>query len=301
MHVVRKRTWAVTVGVVLAVLVAPAIGAVPAAAATLPFGTVRAVAASYKPDRLSVKPPFSATCRAGERVLGGGALTVGGVHAVITEMQPIHPDTGLDRFEVSAAADQFGISIAWGFQVFAFCGVVPASAELEIIPKKNLPTSGGTDTAPTQCSPGKFLVGAGGKIEDGGGQVDLGVFPNANGQIAFGSGAFAKEDLDGFAGQYTVTGYSVCLRPNNLFNDIAMVRTQFQALGGVPSQKQPGTCPAGMALTGLAGGTTTPGTHLQEIAPTTAGRPAPSAAFVAQSSVTPTDPWLMDTTVFCAR
>jgi hypothetical protein len=218
MHVVKGRMsrpevifakWAATLGVALAVLAGVALSAAPAAAATLPFGTVKAATASYPPDRLSVKPPFSVTCPAGQRVLGGGALTVGGIHAVITEMQPIHPLTGPDRFEVAAAADQFGISIAWGFQVFAFCAIVPASLQLEIIPHTNLPTSAGTDQAGTQCSPGKFLMGTGGKIDNGGGQVDLGMFPNSSGQIAFGSAAFAKEDLDGFAGQYTVTGYSV--------------------------------------------------------------------------------------------
>jgi hypothetical protein len=292
--------WAATLGVALAVIAGLALSAAPAAAATLPFGTVKAVAAQSPSDLRSVKS-FSAICPAGQRVLGGGAFTVGGIHAVITEMQPIHPNTGQDSFKVTAAADQFGIPVAWGFQVFAFCATVPTSLQLEIKPHTNLPTSGATDQASTQCSPGKFLIGTGGKIDNGGGQVDLGMFPNSSGQIAFGSAAFAKEDADGFAGQYTVTGYSVCGRPNDIFGDFAMVRTTFQAAGGAPSLKGTVGCPSGMAVTGLAGGTATPGTHLQQIAPTTAGRPATLATFGAQSSVTPSGTWQMDTSLFCAR
>ena len=300
MHVAKRRMWAATLGVALAVPAGLALSAAPAAAATLPFGTVKAVSVQSPPDRLSVKS-FSATCPAGQRVLGGGAFTVGGIHAVITEMQPIHPSTGLDSFKVTAAADQFGIAVAWSFQVDAFCATVPASLQLEIISHTNPPTSAGTDQAGTRCSPGKFVLGTGGKIDNGGGQVDLGMFPNNSAGIASGSAAFAKEDLDGFAGQYTVTGYSVCGRPNRILDDFTMVRDDLRAPGGAPSLKGSVGCPPGMAVTGLAGGADTPGTHFQEIAPTTAGRPATRATFGAQASVTPSGPWQMSVFVFCAR
>jgi hypothetical protein len=299
MHVRVKTIWAAALGAAVAVLAAQALSSAPAAAATLPFGTVRAFEKQSPFDAQPVKS-FSTACPAGERVLGGGAFTVGGVHAVITEMQPIHPATGVDTFKVTAAADQFGIAGTWSFQVFAFCAVVPAGAQLEIKPHTNLPTSFGTDQASTQCSPGKLLIGTGGKIDNGGGQVDLGMFPNSNGQLATGSAAFAKEDADGFAGQYTVTGYSVCAKPN-LLDDFRMVRASFRAAAGVPSQKTVASCPSGMALTGLAGATVLPGTHLQQIRSNTANTAANLATFGAQSSVTPAEAWDMDTAVFCAR
>ena len=85
---------------------------------------------------------------------------------------------------------------------------------MEIVPHTNAPTSAGTDQAWTQCPAGKSLIGAGGKIDNGSGQVDLGTFTNSSGPFLFGSAAFAKEDADGFAGTYTVTGYSICARAN---------------------------------------------------------------------------------------
>jgi hypothetical protein len=280
----------------LAGLATQALGAAPAEAASIPPGSVQVVAKSSPVNNLASKLPFRANCPPGQRVLGGGAFTVGGVHAVITELQPIHT-TGGDSFEVDAAADQFGIPVAWNFQVFAFCASVPDALGVEIIQHTNAPTSGGTDQAGTQCPAGKQLIGAGGKIANGNGQVDLGITTNSSGPFAFGSAAFAKEDADGFAGSYTVTGYSVCAR-GNAFGDFQQFKTQFSTTAA--SQTETVACPSGLRLTGLAGATELPGTHLQEIAPHTTNGPI-LADFSAQSSIPPGEPWTMETTVFCAK
>jgi hypothetical protein len=282
----------------LAGLAAQALGAAPARAASIPPGTVQVVSGSSPVNRLVPKPPFRANCPPGQRVLGGGAFTAGGAHAVITELQPIHT-TGGDSFEVSAAADQFGIPVAWNFQVFAFCASVPDALGVQIVSHTNDPTSAGTDQAGTQCPAGKSLIGAGGKIDNGNGQVDLGITTNSSGPFPFGSAAFAKEDADGFAGSYTVTGYSVCARPN-VFGDFQQFKTQFNTTA--PSQTPPPVaCPSGLRLTGLAGATETPGTHLQQIAPHTTNNGASLADFTALSSIPPSGPWTIETTVFCAK
>ncbi|MFJ2262640.1 hypothetical protein ACIOKD_30755 [Streptomyces sp. NPDC087844] len=293
-HSVRKGASAVAFG--LAVLATQGLGTPPAAAASIPPGSVTVVAKSSPVNTLATKVPFRADCPAGQRVLGGGAFTVGGVHAVITEMQPIHTASG-DSFEVSAAADQFGISVGWNFQVFAFCASVPATLGVEIVSQTNAPTSGATDQTSAQCSTGKQLIGAGGKIANGNGQVDLGIATNASGSFANRSAAIAKEDADGFAGNYTVTGYSVCARPT-AFGDFQQVKTQSNTTAA--SQKRSLSCPSGLRLTGLAGNTAAPGTHLQEIAPLTTTAPN-IASFGAQSSVPQNGPWTMETTVFCAK
>lgn len=286
-------------GAGLTVLAAQAFSAAPAAASTLPVGTVKAVVTQTPFDTRPVKT-FSAQCPAGQRVLGGGALTVGGVHAVITEMQPIHPTTGVDRFEVTAAADQFGIAGVWSFQVFAFCAAVPASMQLEIVSHTNAPTSQFEDQANTHCSPGKTLIGTGGKIDNGHGQVDLGMVPNSSGVVASGSAAIGTEDADGFAGLYTVTGYSVCARANQ-FLDFQMVRTSSVAPQGQSSLRQTVFCPSGMAVTGLAGLADPIGSHLQLIRPDRANGPAFSATFVTQAVPPPLSQLRLDATVFCAR
>lgn len=272
----------------LAVLGAQVLSAAPAAAATLPPGSVRTVIAQSPFNALSVKS-FSANCLSGERVLGGGAFTVGGVHAVITEMQPIHPDTGVDSFKVTAAADQFGISGVWSFQVFAFCATLPGSLQVEIFSLTNPPTSVGIDQAVLRCPRG-VVMGGGGKIDNGGGQVDLGTGASRR----TGIGALAKEDSDGFAGNYTLTVYAVCGVPNS-FSDIEVV--QGASSTSEPSQTAVLACPAGFELTGLVGETIRPGTHLQQIKPLQANL----AIFGAQSSVPPDSPWDMDYAVYCAR
>jgi hypothetical protein len=289
------RKWAPAVALGLAVLATPVLGAAPAAATSIPPGAVRVFPASYSPDHLAAKS-LSAPCPAGQRVLGGGALTVGGVHAVITELQPIHTAAG-DSFKVSVAADQFGIPVAWGFQVFPFCAVVPASLGVEIVSHTNPPTSGGTDQAQALCPGGKFVIGAGGKIDNGNGQVDLGIFTSSSGPFVFSTAAFAKEDSDGFAGNYTVTGYSVCAHAN-VFGDIQQVKIDTDT--SAASQTNTVACPSGMGLTGLAGGTLGPGTHLQDISPLRTTAPN-IGHFGAQSSVGPIGRWTMESTVFCVK
>lgn len=296
-HVRTRRTWA-AVGVGLAALAVQVAGIAPAEAVTLPSGTVNAVVEQSPFDARPVKT-FSAHCPAGQRVLGGGALTVGGIHAVITEMQPVHPVTGVDTFQVTAAADQFGIAGVWSFQVYAFCGVVPASVRLEIVPHTNPPTSAFSDQASTRCPAGKQLMGTGGKIDNGQGQVDLGTVTNSQGIVASGSAAIATEDADGFAGSYTVTGYSVCGAPNQVF-DFQQARTFSVAPAGQTSLRQTDFCPSGMTLTGLAGFAGF-GTHLQFIRPDRAGGPAFSATFVTQKTGPGNSGLELDSTVFCAR
>ena len=295
------KFWAAALGAGLVLLGLQAIGTGPAAAATLPFGTVRAIS-KQSPPNTQTKKSFSVECDQGERVTGGGAFTVGGVHAVITEMRPIQDLTAKDSFQVTAEADQFGIVGVWSFQVFAFCAKPPASAAIEVIEHPNLPRTGGTDQAFAPCPGGKLLIGAGGKIDNAGGQMDLGMFTNSSGTLATGSSAFAKPDADGYTGTYKVTGYSVCAKPNSLLDDFKQQRVSFTAPAGQTSQvRVPPGCPSGSALSGLAGATVLPGTHLQQIRSNTANGPANLATFGAQATITPPEQWTIDTTMFCVR
>lgn len=283
------RAGAAALAMGLAVLGVQAISAAPAAAATLPPGSVKRVN-TLSPFDVRTAKSFSADCAPGQRVLGGGAFTVGGIHAVITEMQPVHPATGVDSFEVSAAADQFGIAGPWGIQVFAFCATVPSTMELEIVSHTDLPTSNTVHDASLRCPSGKILVGGGGKIDNGGGQVDLGTGLAGVTTI----GAFAKEDADGYAGFYTDTVYGVCAS-SSIINDYSVVRTSNGSTA--PNLTETLACPTGMELTGITAETDLPGTHLQQIRPTQANL----AIFGTQSSVPPRGTWGLDYAVFCMK
>lgn len=290
------KKWVSMVAMGVAVLVAQLLGATPASATTIPPGSVQVIAVQSPFNNLAAKS-FSAKCLDGQRVLGGGAFTVGGVHAVITEMQPIHTATG-DSFQVSAAADQFGIAGTWSFQVFAFCATVPAALGVQIVPHTNPSTSAPSDRATAPCPAGKLLIGAGGKIDNGNGQVDLSLFTDLNGQTATATQAFAKEDVDGFAGNYTLTSYSVCA-VQFVPGDIQQLKTGVATLTAA-SLSSTVACPSGLRLTGLAGGTTEPGTHMQRLSPRSTMGPN-LADFGSQSSVPPTRGFSMETTLFCAR
>ena len=288
-----RRKWAMALVLGVAVLGAQALGVTPAWANTVPAGSAKAFPGQSLTDRQTSKSA-SAKCPSGQRVLGGGAFTVGGVHAVITELQPIQDAAG-DSFKVTAAADQFGIAVAWGFQVYAFCAPVPAAVGVQIVPHKNDPTSNPTDQARTECPVGKTLIGAGGKIDNGNGQVDLGTVTNSSGPFPTASAAFAKEDADGFAGTYTVTGYSICARAN-AFGDFQQLKTS-----SAPADHRANvTCPSPLRLIGLGGSTSVPGTHLQRLTPNVTNAPG-IGNFGSQSSISITEPWSMETTVFCAK
>jgi len=284
-----RKIWAAALATSLAVLGAQAVGASPATAATLPPGSVKQFN-TQSPFTTEAVKSFSASCLAGQRVLGGGAFTVGGVHAVITEMQPIHPATGVDSFKVTAAADQFGIPFAWSFQVFVFCATVPSSMQLEIVNHTDPPTSAILHDTPVRCPAGKIVVGTGGKIDNGGGQVDLGTGPNG----LTGMGALAKEDADGFAGNYTVTAYAVCAT-SSIIADVSRVLASIA--DAEPSQKVVLGCPTGMELTGLAAETSLPGTHLQQIRPTQANL----ATFGTQSSTPQNQVSNLTYAVYCIK
>ncbi len=186
--------------------------------------------------------------------------------------------------------------MAWNFQVYAFCAVVPATAGVEIVAHTNPPTTMGTDQALAVCQGGKRLVGAGGRIDNGHGQVDLGITTSSSGPFVFGAAGYGKKDADGFAGTYTVTGYAVCALPQ-VFDDLQQLKTLTRV---TPGQNVTVACPPGLSLTGLGGSTSAPGTHLQRLIPSVVNGPT-SAIFGIQSSIPPVGTTDLESILFCAR
>jgi hypothetical protein len=294
-HHFRKTRWtkiaAVAIGLGLP------FGALPASASTIPAGSVQVVVGTSPAN--SNNKSVRANCPAGKRVLGGGVLTAGGAHVIISETRPISDALG-DGYLVTAQEDQFGVAGAWVVQSFAFCADAPPG--LQIVATTGPPTSDAVFAIPAQCPPRKFLVGSGGQVTGGVGQVDLGSFPNGGGPfggLANASTAFAKEDADGFAGTYQVSSFAICAS-QNVSGDFSV----FQAASATdtnPSKSVTVACQTGLRATGAAGFTQFPnGTHVQFAKPSTTT--APSQVEVAATESLPTsEAWSVVGTVFCAK
>lgn len=262
----KRKFWmtAIGAGCVAAVIAAQAFSAGPAAASTVPPGSV-SVTSAISPFN-SANKSLRANCPAGKRVLGGGGFVSGTRHAVLTELQPISTPSG-DSYEVSAAEDQAGENGAWAILAYAFCATAPAG--LEIVSATSTAASNAFTGISATCPGSKRLVGSGGKIDSGAGQVDLLTFPEGT----FGSNrttAAGQEDRDGFAGNWTVTSYAVCLSSTSVL-DLQIVKT-FSAGDGSTFKAATATCPSGKSATGGAGWADTPA-HVEYIKPNTGINP----------------------------
>lgn len=230
-----------TLVLIIATAAAQAIGVSPASAATIPVGSVEVATATATGPGLS--KTLSATCPAARpRVLGGGFTTTG-THIVATELQPVAGGT-VDSYRVTARQDEVGTSASWNLLVYAYCS--SAAPGWQLVTTNSSATSDPFNSVPATCPTGKTVVGTGGRINGGGGQVQLvtqtigSVAPNR--MIAGG-----LEDLTGFGGSWSVTAFAVCVAFNNPL-DVRVVSDQLS--GTQITKSVPVACPSGMRLTG---------------------------------------------------
>jgi hypothetical protein len=287
------RLGAAAVGIGLTLLAAQLVAAAPAAATTIPPGSVQVVSklSPFTSDNKSVR----ADCPAGMRAIGGGGLTAGGADVIISAARPISDATG-DGFTVTAQEDQVGVAGTWSVQVFAYCATPPPG--YQVVASAPVQLSSPIFGLAEGCPAGKFAIGAGGEITGGAGQVDLGLLPSvdANGQ-ANGTEALAKEDLDGFAGNYAITSYVICAS-QSAAGDFQVVRAN-SAFDTALGKQVTVACTNGLRATAGAAFTATTGTHVQFFRPNVTT--APSQISVAASATQSSTSWLVAGFVYCAR
>jgi len=264
---------------------------VPAQASTVPVGTVNVTSVASPFD--STNKTYSANCPTGTHIVGGGGQTAGGTgHVIFTEMRPISTASG-DSYRVTAVEDQVGEAGTWSLLVYAYCasGTLPG---YQIVTNTSPVGSGAFQNTVSTCTAGRHALGSGGVVNGGGNQVDLqtlgegGSFPNAS------TGA-ALEDSDGFAGNWSVTAFTVCVTPTSLF-DVTMVKAQ-SASDTTATKTVTASCPSGMRATGGAGWSDVPA-HVTSITPNSS---TPfSVKVVARNTSTLTFSWSTIATVFCA-
>jgi hypothetical protein len=147
-----------------------------------------------------------ATCPVGEQVIGGGGwvmttVTADATKVTLTELQPVHPPSGADFYEVTGQEGTPNIATNWWVQSFAMCATpVPG---LHIVSFTGPATA---SAAQAFCGSGEAALGGGGQINGAPNHVALSAeFP------LFGNRWQASSlPAANFTGSWTVTAYAVC-------------------------------------------------------------------------------------------
>ena len=183
---------------------------------------------------------IAAVCPTGKRVLGGGAEIVNGQgQVVLQQLQPRRTATD-DRFVVGAREDGGGFAGAWRLRAFAICAD-PLPGQQIIVstaPRSSDPQQSIVGLCPT----GQREVGFGGKINNGAGQVRLTDLYDFFGPPSSLLIVGAREDPDGYAGQWSLSSYTICANEsatNGFVLAAAVSPTNSQ------SKSVTVTCPAG--------------------------------------------------------
>lgn len=151
---------------------------------------------------------IAAVCPRGKSVLGGGASAIttegSGYRLLISQA---YPDGAGNQFVAAAFEEAAGTSDTWRIAAYAICANPLRGLEYVATPFHT--NISGTWAV---CSSGKRLVGMGGQVLGGNGEVALaGIFPG--GSPATRAETWVTEDPSGFAGDYQVRASAVCADP----------------------------------------------------------------------------------------
>src|SRR5262245_20957593 len=150
----------------------------------------------------------TAMCPAGKRIFGGGAEIVNGQgQAVVQRLQPRSTATD-DRFVVGAREDSNGYAGAWRLRAFAVCAD-PLPGQ-QIIATTAPTSSDSQQSLVGLCPNDQREVGFGGRINNGAGQVRLSDLYDFFGPPSSLLIVGAREDPDGYAGQWSLSSYIIC-------------------------------------------------------------------------------------------
>ncbi len=150
----------------------------------------------------------TALCPEGTRVVGGGGGVLGdqlNEGLVITQMQPIRPLYGADRYTVTVS-DPTGAVDDWGVRATAICA--PALPGMSIAFGSTSSSSAAVQLATASCPAGRKVVGSGGTVYNAEGRVGLQVMrASTDGARVY---AQAHEEPGGYGGDWFVFAWAVC-------------------------------------------------------------------------------------------
>lgn len=150
-----------------------------------------------------------ATCPDGKRVISGGGIAQASAadqtKVQLTQLQPVHPTSGPDFFEVSANEVSPGITSNWTLLMFAICAD-PISG-LHIV---SAPSFNRAQSMQALCPVGEVTLGGGGRIDTSLGHIGISMasptdFDGSRFQLDV-----SIDDFVAFNGDWTLTAYAVC-------------------------------------------------------------------------------------------
>jgi hypothetical protein len=200
---------AAAVAVVLLGLVTASVPTIEPAAASVP-GFVR-VAATSVSDSSDYKY-ITATCPNGKRLVGTGARTAAGLgKVVIDDISPRESPTGPPASVRVYAFETDPFEGDWKVTAFAICALPLAG--LEWVKATSATDSYFEKTATAQCPAGKKLVGTGGNLVGGQGEVHMDFRPNGSVITAPTNVLVRGREAQSYAASWSVTAHAICANP----------------------------------------------------------------------------------------
>ena len=241
------RSVALVAAMIAGLLVAFQVVAPAPAAAALPGAAARSAQSDFDSARTKT---IEATCPPGTRVTGGSGRVTGITdHVVLTRMQPRHtnnPDVP-DSYIVTAIEDETKPNGQWAVTAYALCAD-PLPGQTIVISRS--PTdSGHSEREIVDCPAGRRVIGSGVRVNGGGGQVHVTeMTPGGFADGRTSTFVTAKENNDGFAGDWSVDAVAVCA---TIAPERQVYLSAFAPGPGSADRKVADvTCPDGMTITG---------------------------------------------------
>src|SRR5262245_39968311 len=191
------------------------------------------------PDN-SANKAVTATCPAGKRLLGTGAEVDGGAGQAAPN--DVIPGSTLRAATVQGLEDENGTSANWHVRAYAICSNPVAG--LERVVAQSPTDSATTKTATASCPAAKQVVGAGGELGGGGGEVvldDLIPAPGLTDVTVRG-----EEDEDDTAANWFGRSFAICAAASER---IAATSVNDSSTTRITAPE----CPAGKQVTGGGG------------------------------------------------
>jgi hypothetical protein len=167
----------------------------------------RALRFAASPNDSSSPKSATAACPAGTRVVGTGGQ-VGLTTSNQLVLDEVIPNASLTGVTATGIEDETGTGSDWNVEANASCATPPPGLE-RVVATSPLNSSNKSVTA--SCPSGKNLLGTGGEIDAGDGQVVLAAIrPDAPLTSVTVTGL---EDETGHAGAWSLRSYAICANP----------------------------------------------------------------------------------------